>query len=49
VAGPPLVHRRAVPPRAEIQTLRAPSLVCGFRAGGEGGGKAGVDGAMPVS
>src|SRR5690606_19104384 len=39
---PSLVHRRPVPPRAEIETLRAASLVRGFRAGGEGGGAAGV-------
>ena len=35
--GPPLVHRRPVPPGAEVQTLRAASAVRGFRAGGGGG------------
>ena len=30
-AGPPLVHRRPVPPRAEIETLRSAPAVQGFR------------------
>jgi len=28
-----VVHRRAIPPRAEIETIRATPAVRGFRAG----------------
>jgi CTP synthase (UTP-ammonia lyase) len=31
-AGPPLVHRRAVPPRTEVEALRAAPAVRRFRA-----------------
>jgi CTP synthase len=40
--GPPLVHRRAVPPRAEVETLRPASAVRRFREGGGGGVEVGV-------
>ena len=42
--GPPLVHRRPVPPGTEVETLRAASAVRGFRAGGGGSVAAGVIG-----
>src|SRR5690606_4408040 len=46
--GPPLVHRRPVPPRTEVETLRAASAFRGFRPGGEGGGAAGLT-TLPLS
>ncbi len=39
---PPVVHRRAVPPGAEVEALRAAPAVRGFRAGGDGAVAAGV-------
>ncbi len=42
--GPPLVHRRPVPPRAQVPALRAAPAVQGLRRGGGGAGKAGVMG-----
>jgi hypothetical protein len=39
-----VVHRRAVSPGIEEQTLRAASAVRGFRAGRGGGGAVGVRG-----
>ena len=41
--GPPLVHRRPVPPRAEVQTLRPPPPLRRFRPRGGGGEQAGVE------
>jgi Protein of unknown function (DUF2971) len=46
MAGPPVVHRRAVPPGVEKQTLRAASVVSGFRAGGGGDEQVGVRGGI---
>ncbi len=40
--GSPVVHRGAVPPRAEIQTLRPPPVVSRFRARGQGQFAAGL-------
>ncbi len=36
VSGPSLVHRRAIPPRAEIAPLRAAPAVCELRPGRDG-------------
>jgi hypothetical protein len=40
--GPPLVHRRAVPPGTEVKAVCAAPAVCGFCPGGDGGGAVGV-------
>ncbi len=42
ISGPSLVHRRAVPPRAEIAPLRAASAVCELRPGRDGAEPAGL-------
>ena len=41
-ARPPVVYRCAVPPGVEVKTVRAASVVRGFRAGGERSGAVGV-------
>src|SRR6202030_4592585 len=42
IRRPPLVHRRAIPPRAEIAAVRATSAVLVLHRGGGGAEPAGV-------
>ena len=42
ISRPPMVHRRAVPPRIEITPLRAASAICGLHRGGRGAEPAGL-------
>jgi CTP synthase len=43
IRGPSLVHRRAVPPRAEVTAVRTASAICVVHSGGDGTEPVGVD------